>query len=102
MCFSWECDRTDFASWLTHCLILFPLTCLLFNAYIQGNYGKAEEVVTKVHKKGEKGEGREEKQPLLDLGSDSETDVEVLGPVLAPLNKSVTKSQKPETMEYDR
>uniref|UniRef100_A0A8B9US32 C2 domain-containing protein n=1 Tax=Anas zonorhyncha TaxID=75864 RepID=A0A8B9US32_9AVES len=49
-----------------------------------GNYGKAEEVVTKVHKKGEKGEGREEKQPLLDLGSDSETDVEVLGPVLAP------------------
>ncbi|XP_027328813.3 fer-1-like protein 4 [Anas platyrhynchos] len=67
-----------------------------------GNYGKAEEVVTKVHKKGEKGEGREEKQPLLDLGSDSETDVEVLGPVLAPLNKSVTKSQKPETMEYDR
>ncbi|XP_032054281.1 fer-1-like protein 4 [Aythya fuligula] len=67
-----------------------------------GNYGKVEEVVTKVHKKGEKGEGREEKQPLLDLGSDSETDVEVLGPVLAPLNKSVTKSQKPETMEYDR
>ncbi|KAM9178029.1 fer-1-like protein 4 [Mergus octosetaceus] len=67
-----------------------------------GNYGKAEEVVTKVHKKGEKGEGREEKQPLLDLGSDSEMDVEVLGPVLAPLNKSVTKSQKPETMEYDR
>ncbi|XP_040431298.1 fer-1-like protein 4 [Cygnus olor] len=67
-----------------------------------GNYGKAEEVVTKVRKKGEKGEGREEKQPLLDPGSDSETDVEVLGPVLAPLNKSVTKSQKPETMEYDR
>ncbi|NWZ19832.1 FR1L4 protein, partial [Asarcornis scutulata] len=67
-----------------------------------GNYGKVEEVVTKVLKKGEKGEGREEKQPLLDLGSDSETDVEVLDPVLAPLNKSVTKSQKPETMEYDR
>uniref|UniRef100_A0A8B9DCQ9 C2 domain-containing protein n=1 Tax=Anser cygnoides TaxID=8845 RepID=A0A8B9DCQ9_ANSCY len=49
-----------------------------------GNYGKAEEVVTKVRKKGEKGEGREEKQPLLDPGSDSEMDVEVLGPVLAP------------------
>ncbi|NXK46221.1 FR1L4 protein, partial [Chauna torquata] len=67
-----------------------------------GNYGKAEEVVTKLRKKGEKGERREEKQPLLDPGSDSELDVEVLAPDLAPLNKSVTRSQRPELMEYDR
>ncbi|NXC43316.1 FR1L4 protein, partial [Penelope pileata] len=67
-----------------------------------GNYGKAEKVVTKEHKKGEKGEGREEKQPLLDAGSDSELDVEVLAPVSAPLNRSMTGSQRPEPTEYDR
>jgi len=75
---------------------------LLFNAYLQGNYGKAEEVVTKVRKKGEKGEGREEKQPLLDAGSDSELDVEVPASDSAPQNKSVTRSQRPEPTEYDR
>uniref|UniRef100_A0A8C0FQW1 C2 domain-containing protein n=1 Tax=Bubo bubo TaxID=30461 RepID=A0A8C0FQW1_BUBBB len=39
----------------------------------------------------EKGEVKEEKQPLLDPGSDGELDVEVLAP-----------SQRPEPMEYDR
>ncbi|NXU31913.1 FR1L4 protein, partial [Thalassarche chlororhynchos] len=67
-----------------------------------GNYGKAEEVVTKVWRKVEKGEVKEEKQPLLDPGSDGELDVEVLAPASAALNKSVTKSQRPEPMEYDR
>ncbi|XP_064888726.1 fer-1-like protein 4 isoform X4 [Columba livia] len=67
-----------------------------------GNYGKAEEAVTKVWGKVEKGEVKDEKQPLLDPGSDSELDVEVLAPASAALNKSVTKSQRPEPMEYDR
>ncbi|NWR56648.1 FR1L4 protein, partial [Bucorvus abyssinicus] len=67
-----------------------------------GNYGKAEEVVTKVGRKVEKGEVKEEKQPLLDPGSDGELDVEVLAPASAALNKSVTKSQRPEPTEYDR
>ncbi|KGL94346.1 Fer-1-like 4, partial [Charadrius vociferus] len=67
-----------------------------------GNYGKAEEVVTKVWRKVEKGEVKEEKQLLLDPGSDSELDVEVLAPASAALNKSVTKSQRPEPTEYDQ
>ncbi|XP_010080357.1 PREDICTED: fer-1-like protein 4, partial [Pterocles gutturalis] len=67
-----------------------------------GNYGKAEEVVTKVQRKAEKGEVKEEKQPLLDLGSDDKLDVEVLASVSVALNKSVTKSQRPEPMDYDR
>ncbi|NWX89361.1 FR1L4 protein, partial [Nothoprocta pentlandii] len=67
-----------------------------------GNYGKAEEVVTKVPRKGGKGERREEKQSLLDQSSDSELDVEVLVPTSAARNKSVTTSQRPEPMEYDR
>ncbi|OPJ82667.1 fer-1-like protein 4 [Patagioenas fasciata monilis] len=67
-----------------------------------GNYGKAEEAVTKVQGKVEKGEVKEEKQPLLDPGSDSELDVEVLAPASAALNKSVTKSQRTEPMEYDK
>ncbi|XP_009577365.1 PREDICTED: fer-1-like protein 4, partial [Fulmarus glacialis] len=67
-----------------------------------GNYGKAEDVVTKVWRKVEKGEVKEEKQPLLDPGSDGELDVEVLSPASAALNKSVTESQRPEPMEYDR
>lgn len=50
----------------------------------------------------EKGEGKEEKQPLLDSGSEGELDVEVLAPASAALNKSVTKSQRPEPMQYDR
>ncbi|NWS41488.1 FR1L4 protein, partial [Probosciger aterrimus] len=67
-----------------------------------GNYGKAEEVVTKAWRKVEKGEVKEEKQPLLDSGSEGELDVEVLAPASAALNKSVTKSQRAEPMEYDR
>ncbi|XP_075295033.1 fer-1-like protein 4 isoform X2 [Opisthocomus hoazin] len=67
-----------------------------------GNYGKAEEAVTKAWRKVEKGEVKEEKQPLLDPGSDSEPDIEVLAPASAALNKSVTNSQRPEPMEYDR
>ncbi|XP_030359330.1 fer-1-like protein 4 [Strigops habroptila] len=67
-----------------------------------GNYGKAEELVTKAWRKVEKGEAKEEKQPLLDSGSDGELDVEVLAPPSAVQNKSVTKSQRPEPMEYDR
>ncbi|NXJ00294.1 FR1L4 protein, partial [Psophia crepitans] len=67
-----------------------------------GNYGKAEELVTKVSRKVEKGEVKEEKQPLLDPGSDGELDVDVVAPASAALNKSVTKSQRPEPMEYDR
>ncbi|KFP63125.1 Fer-1-like 4, partial [Cariama cristata] len=67
-----------------------------------GNYGKAEEAVTKVRRKVEKGEVKEENQPLLDPGSDGELDAEVLAPASAALNKSVTKSQRPEPMEYDR
>ncbi|NWI09601.1 FR1L4 protein, partial [Crypturellus soui] len=67
-----------------------------------GNYGKAEEVATKVPRKGGKGERREEKQSLLDHSSDSELDVEVVAPTSAARNKSVTISQRPEPVEYDR
>ncbi|NXM76745.1 FR1L4 protein, partial [Serilophus lunatus] len=67
-----------------------------------GNYGKSEEVVTKGWQKVEKGEVKAEKQPLLDAGSDGELDAEVLTPASAAWNKSVTKSQRPEPMEYDR
>ncbi|NXV23773.1 FR1L4 protein, partial [Cepphus grylle] len=67
-----------------------------------GNYGKAEEVVTKVRRKVEKGEAKEEMQALLDPGSDGELDAEVLAPASVAPNKSVTKSLKPEPMEYDR
>ncbi|XP_069727809.1 fer-1-like protein 4 [Phaenicophaeus curvirostris] len=66
-----------------------------------GNYGKTEEFMTKVQRKVEKGEVKEEKQSLLDP-SDDELDVEVLAPASAALNKSVTKSQRPEPTEYDR
>ncbi|NWZ89428.1 FR1L4 protein, partial [Nesospiza acunhae] len=67
-----------------------------------GNYGKSEEVVTKGWQKVEKGEVKEERQPLLDAGSDGELDAEILTPALAAMNKSVTKSQRPEPMEYDK
>ncbi|NXI05510.1 FR1L4 protein, partial [Pachycephala philippinensis] len=67
-----------------------------------GNYGKSEEVVTKGWQKVEKGEVKEERQPLLDAGSSGELDAEILTPALAELNKSVTKSQRPEPMEYDK
>ncbi|NXE96811.1 FR1L4 protein, partial [Menura novaehollandiae] len=67
-----------------------------------GNYGKAEEVVTKGWQKVEKGGMKEERQPLLAAGSDGELDAEILTSALAALNKSVTKSQRPEPMEYDR
>ncbi|NXF83594.1 FR1L4 protein, partial [Sclerurus mexicanus] len=67
-----------------------------------GNYGKSEEVVTKGWKSVEKGEVKEEKQPLLDTGSDDELNAEVLTPASAARNKSVTKSQRAEPMEYDR
>ncbi|NXT58437.1 FR1L4 protein, partial [Pluvianellus socialis] len=67
-----------------------------------GNYGKAEEVVTKARTKVEKGEVKEEKRSLLDPYSDGELDVEVLAPTSAALNKSVTESQRPEPTEYDR
>ncbi|NXV70851.1 FR1L4 protein, partial [Atlantisia rogersi] len=67
-----------------------------------GNYGKAEAAATKVWRKVEKGEVREEKQPLLDPGSDGQLDVDILTPASAAVNKSVTKCQQPEPMEYDR
>ncbi|NWV66140.1 FR1L4 protein, partial [Malurus elegans] len=67
-----------------------------------GNYGKSEEVVTKGRQKVEKGEVKEERQPLLDAGSGGEMDAEILTPTVAALNKSVTKSQRPEPMEYDK
>ncbi|NWV17935.1 FR1L4 protein, partial [Origma solitaria] len=67
-----------------------------------GNYGKSEEVVTKEWQKVEKGEVKEERQPLLDAGSGGEKDAEILTPASAALNKAVTKSQKPEPMEYDK
>ncbi|KAI1233270.1 hypothetical protein IHE44_0004437 [Lamprotornis superbus] len=67
-----------------------------------GNYGKSEEVVTKGWQKVEKGEVKEERQPLVDAGSGGELDAEILTPSLAALNKSVTKSQRPEPMEYDK
>ncbi|NXG41348.1 FR1L4 protein, partial [Psilopogon haemacephalus] len=67
-----------------------------------GNYGKAEEVVTKVGRTMEKGELKEEKQPLLGSASEGELSFEVLVSASAALNKSVTKSQKAEPMEYDR
>ncbi|NXY45830.1 FR1L4 protein, partial [Ceuthmochares aereus] len=66
-----------------------------------GNYGKTEEFMTKVQRKVEKGGGKEEKQSLLDP-SDDELDVEVPAPASAALNKSVTKTQRPEPTEYDR
>ncbi|NWW15204.1 FR1L4 protein, partial [Falcunculus frontatus] len=67
-----------------------------------GNYGKSEEVVTKGWQKAEKGEVKEERQPLLDAASGGELDAEILTPALAALTKSVTKSQRPEPMEYDK
>ncbi|NXC62960.1 FR1L4 protein, partial [Aleadryas rufinucha] len=67
-----------------------------------GNYGKSEEVVTKGWQKVEKGEVKEERQPLLDAGSSGELHAEILTPALAALNKSVTKSQRPVPMEYDK
>ncbi|NXV04481.1 FR1L4 protein, partial [Cettia cetti] len=67
-----------------------------------GNYGKSEEVVTKGWQKVEKGEVKEERQPLLDAGSGDELDAEILTPALAAQNKPVTKSQRPEPMEYDK
>ncbi|NXT14870.1 FR1L4 protein, partial [Prunella fulvescens] len=67
-----------------------------------GNYGKSEEVVTKGWQKVEKGEMKEERQPLLNVGSDGELDAEILTPALAALNKSVTKSHRPLPMEYDK
>ncbi|NXR54428.1 FR1L4 protein, partial [Hippolais icterina] len=67
-----------------------------------GNYGKSEEVVTKGCQKMEKGEVKEERQPLLSSGSGGELDAEILTPALAALNKSVTKSQRPEPMGYDK
>uniref|UniRef100_A0A674K2Y2 C2 domain-containing protein n=1 Tax=Terrapene triunguis TaxID=2587831 RepID=A0A674K2Y2_9SAUR len=66
-----------------------------------GNYGKAEEVVTKMPKKGQKGEGPEDKQPLLDPTSDEELDIEVMAPSPTLQNKSMTESQRPEPTEYD-
>ncbi|NXO69106.1 FR1L4 protein, partial [Phainopepla nitens] len=67
-----------------------------------GNYGKSEEVVTKGWQKVEKGEVKEERQPLLDAGSGGDLDAEIPTPALAALNKSVTKSQRPEPMGYDK
>ncbi|XP_063260880.1 fer-1-like protein 4 isoform X3 [Prinia subflava] len=67
-----------------------------------GNYGKSEEIVTKGWQKVEKGEVKEERQPLLNASSGGELDAEILTPALAALNKSVTKSQRPEPMEYDK
>ncbi|NWV07916.1 FR1L4 protein, partial [Ptilonorhynchus violaceus] len=67
-----------------------------------GNYGKYDEAVTKRWQKVEKGEVKEERQPLLDADSDGELDAKILTPALAALNKSVTNSQRPEPMEYDR
>ncbi|XP_061486315.1 fer-1-like protein 4 [Rhineura floridana] len=66
-----------------------------------GNYGKAEEVMTKVSKKDEKGEKSEEKQPLLEPSSDDELDVEVIPPSTPLLDKSMTENQRPEPTEYD-
>lgn len=68
----------------------------------QGNYGKAEEVLTKTSKKGEKEERSEEKQPLLEPSSEDELDVEVISPSTTLLQKSVTANQRPEPTEYDR
>lgn len=50
----------------------------------------------------EKGEVKAERQPLLDAGSGDEPDAEILTPALPTLNKSVTKSQRPEPMKYDK
>ncbi|XP_067402968.1 fer-1-like protein 4 [Emydura macquarii macquarii] len=66
-----------------------------------GNYGKAEEVVTKAPKKAEKGDGPEEKQSLLDPSSDDELDIEAMAPSTTLQNKSMTASQRPEPTEYD-
>ncbi|NXY24527.1 FR1L4 protein, partial [Atrichornis clamosus] len=67
-----------------------------------GNCGKSEEIVTKGWQKVERGDVKEERQPLLDAGSDGELNAEILTPALTALNKSVTTSQRPEPMEYDR
>ncbi|XP_075757576.1 fer-1-like protein 4 isoform X2 [Pelodiscus sinensis] len=66
-----------------------------------GNCGKAEEVVTKMPKKGERGDGPEDKRPLLDPSSDDERDTEVGAPGPTVQNRSVTESQRPEPTEYD-
>uniref|UniRef100_A0A8C6Y7W7 C2 domain-containing protein n=1 Tax=Naja naja TaxID=35670 RepID=A0A8C6Y7W7_NAJNA len=66
-----------------------------------GNYGKTEEITTKMSVKGEKGEKTEEKQPLLDPLSDEELDIEVMPPTTTLLDKSMTVNQRPEPTEYD-
>ncbi|XP_034979498.2 fer-1-like protein 4 [Zootoca vivipara] len=66
-----------------------------------GNYGKAEEVMTKISKKDEKGEKSEDKQPLLEPSSDDELDIEVIAPSTTLLDKSMTENQRPEPTEYD-
>uniref|UniRef100_A0A8C3DYU5 Uncharacterized protein n=1 Tax=Corvus moneduloides TaxID=1196302 RepID=A0A8C3DYU5_CORMO len=42
------------------------------------------------------------RQPLLDADSGGELNAEILTPALTALNKSVTKSQRPEPMEHDK
>uniref|UniRef100_A0A670IJH9 C2 domain-containing protein n=1 Tax=Podarcis muralis TaxID=64176 RepID=A0A670IJH9_PODMU len=66
-----------------------------------GNYGKAEEVMTKISKKDEKGEKSEDKQPLLEPSSDDELDIEVIAPSTPLLDKSMTENLRPEPTEYD-
>ncbi|XP_030068852.1 fer-1-like protein 4 isoform X1 [Microcaecilia unicolor] len=66
-----------------------------------GNYGKLAEVITKSSKKGVKAEVPEEKQSLLDTGSEDELDMEVLPSITAQQDKSVTPGKRAEPTEYD-
>ncbi|XP_069099953.1 fer-1-like protein 4 isoform X1 [Pleurodeles waltl] len=66
-----------------------------------GNYGKAAEVITKAPKKGEKAEVDEDRQALLEAGSEDELDVEIMPLTTAMQDKSVTPGKRPEPTEYD-
>ncbi|KAG8446273.1 hypothetical protein GDO86_013923 [Hymenochirus boettgeri] len=66
-----------------------------------GNYGKTVEVITKASKKKEKSQNvSEERQSLLDTGSEDELETEAAPP---PKHEgiSITPSKRPEPTEYD-
>ncbi|XP_069508332.1 fer-1-like protein 4 [Ambystoma mexicanum] len=69
-----------------------------------GNYGKAAEIITKPSKKAEKAEKAEEdedRQALLDAGSEDELDLEIMPSASAVEDKSMTPGKRPEPTEYD-
>ncbi|XP_053309216.1 fer-1-like protein 4 [Spea bombifrons] len=67
-----------------------------------GNYGKVAEVITKTSKKKERPETvPEERQGLLDTGSEDELEVDIQPASSEQEGKSVTPSMRPEPTEFD-